>query len=136
MSAPEVNRALARWLKFNTVGAGGIAAQLLVLTALTSGMHCDYRWATALAVETAVLHNFLWHQRFTWADRAAGSLRGSALRLFKFNLSNGLVSLVGNVWIMQWLVGAAHWPPLAANLVAIAVCALANFVLSDRLVFV
>jgi putative flippase GtrA len=33
----------------------------------------NYLLATALAVETAVIHNFLWHQRFTWSDRPATS---------------------------------------------------------------
>ena len=60
----------SRWLNFNLVGGIGIAVQMLVLVVLKTGLHLDYLTATALAVETAVIHNFLWHERFTWADRA------------------------------------------------------------------
>ncbi len=47
-----------RWLKFNAVGGIGIAVQLVVLAVLKVAFHFDYLWATALAVETSVIHNF------------------------------------------------------------------------------
>src|SRR5438552_6168090 len=47
-----------RWLKFNAVGGIGIVVQLVVLAVLKVTFHFDYLWATALAVETAVIHNF------------------------------------------------------------------------------
>ena len=53
---------MVRWLKFNAVGAIGVAVQLSVLAALIQlGTH--YLAATALAVETAVLQNYYWHTR-------------------------------------------------------------------------
>lgn len=52
-----------RWLKFNAVGGVGINVQLAVLLVLNSGFHMSYLPATAFAVEMAVLHNFLWHER-------------------------------------------------------------------------
>ena len=52
----------------------GIAVQLLMLVVLKAGLHLHYLVATALAVETAVIHNFLWHERFTWADRSGTGL--------------------------------------------------------------
>jgi putative flippase GtrA len=58
-----------RWFKFNLVGGMGIGVQLLVLLALKTGLGMTYLVATGLAVEAAVIHNFLWHERFTWADR-------------------------------------------------------------------
>ncbi|MGA2416791.1 MAG: GtrA family protein [Candidatus Sulfotelmatobacter sp.] len=57
-----------RFLKFSLVGALGIAVQFGVLALLTA-IQINYLLATGLAVECAVLHNFLWHQRFTWSDR-------------------------------------------------------------------
>lgn len=58
-----------RWWKFNAVGAGGIVVQLVMLAFLKSGLRLNYLAATALAVESTVVHNFFWHERFTWADR-------------------------------------------------------------------
>ena len=43
------------WVKFNAVGGMGIGVQLMVLTALKSGLHIDYLLATALAVEAAIV---------------------------------------------------------------------------------
>jgi putative flippase GtrA len=133
MTAERSARATGvRWLKFNAVGAGGMVVQLAVLAALKSGLQVDYLVATALAVEAAVVHNYFWHQRFTWVDRVAGKLLA---RLFKFNLTTGMVSVLGNVGVMGILVGRAHVNYFVANLVTIAVCSIANFLVSDWFVF-
>ena len=124
---------MRRWLVFNAVGLIGFAVQLGVLGLLLhAGMH--YLPATALAVEAAVLHNFAWHERWTWRDRpSSGADRAG--RLWRFHLLNGLVSLGGNLAIMRVLVGMLHVPALPANLVAVLACAVANYVAGDRLVF-
>lgn len=129
MSAP---RAFRRWLIFNLVGALGMAVQLGVLAALTgpAGMH--YTPATAIAVEIAVLHNFLWHERWTWRDREESS---RFTRLWRFHVANGLVSLVGNSLLMALFVGVLALPPVAANVLAIVNLSILNFTMSDRLVF-
>jgi putative flippase GtrA len=54
-----------RWFKFNSVGAIGVGVQLAVLTLLAGQLGVNYLVATALAVETAVLHNFVWHEKWT-----------------------------------------------------------------------
>src|SRR5271166_4556903 len=79
--------AVVRWLKFNAVGALGIGVQLAVLLTLKSGFHLSYLPATALAVEAAILHNFLWHERYTWADQVQRSWRKSLPRFLRFNLT-------------------------------------------------
>jgi putative flippase GtrA len=130
---------LARWLKFNFVGGIGIAVQFLSLFALKSIMHLDYLLATALAVEAAVVHNFLWHERFTWADRVRRNderfLSPRTTGFLRFNLTTGAVSIAGNVVLMKLFAGFFHLNYLVANAIAIAVCSVANFVVSDRWVF-
>ncbi len=130
-----VRSSFVRWLKFNFVGGIGIGVQLAALAIFRSVLHLDYLIATAFAVETAVIHNFLWHERFTWADRPSRRVLHSLARLAKFNLSNGLVSLVGNVIIMRALVGGLEMNYAVANLIAVATCSLVNFLLSDGFVF-
>jgi putative flippase GtrA len=171
---------LVRWCKFNSVGAVGIFVQFGVLFLLKSGLHFNYLAATVLAVEAAVVHNFFWHERFTWADRtsservrpllgrhpsgakarsrpetlfralkqctknscasenqaAAQSVFGASLgRFLRFNLTTGLISIGGNLGMMRVLVGRVHMNYLAANGIAIAVCSLVNFLVSDGWVF-
>jgi putative flippase GtrA len=127
---------LIRWIKFNFVGSIGIGVQLAALVFFRSGLHLDTLLATALAVETSVVHNYLWHERFTWRDRRSPGSPQSLARFARFNLTNGAVSLSGNLLIMRSLVGEFHVNYLVANLIAVTVCSLANFLLSDRLVFV
>lgn len=122
-------------MKFNFVGGIGIVVQLVALAVLLSLLKLDYLLATGLAVEIAVLHNFLWHERFTWADRTSTRRFQSLVRLAKFNATNGAVSIGGNLMLMRLLAGEFRLNYMAANLIAIAVCSLVNFVLSDRLVF-
>ena len=124
-----------RWLKFNLVGAAGILVQLAFLAALTGGLHLHYLLATALAVEAAVLHNFLWHARYTWRERSGGGTRAVAMRLVRFHAGNGVISIAGNLALMRLLVGGAHLRPLLANGIAIAACSLANFAASEWFVF-
>jgi putative flippase GtrA len=126
---------VAHCARFYVVGALGIVVQLAALTLLKSGFQMDYLLATALAVEVAVLHNFFWHEHWTWADRTRRVSTGRASRLVRFHLTNGAVSVLGNLVLMQLLVGRAGVPYLYASLLSIAVCSLLNFVAADRLVF-
>ncbi len=124
-----------RWLKFNLVGAIGFGVQFAALALFLYGFRLNYLLATSLAVETAVLHNFVWHEFYTWRDRTHLAHRGWACRLIRFNLTNGVLSIVGNVVIMGVLVGRLHLHPLVSNLLAIAACSLVNFAASHWLVF-
>ena len=125
---------LRHWLKFNAVGIIGVVVQLVVLTLLKSGAGLNYLVATFLAVEATIIHNFVWHERWTWADRTK-NVAGMLTRLVRFNLANGFISLVGNIGLMWVFVSRMHLNYIAANLVAIIVCSLLNFAVSDRLVF-
>jgi putative flippase GtrA len=126
---------IRRWLQFNLVGATGIVVQLAMLFLLKSIFHCNYLAATGFAVEAAVINNFLWHERYTWADQVQTSWQESPMRLLRFNLANGGISIAGNLALMKGMVGLAHMNYLAANSIAIVVCCLANFLVSDEWVF-
>lgn len=127
---------LARhYVKFNAVGAVGIGVQLAALALLTGALHVDYMIATALAVEGAVIHNFFWHERWTWDDRASASRMQMVSRLLRFNLTTGSLSIVGNLILMRLLVGHLHLHYLVANMLTIAAISILNFLVSDRFVF-
>jgi putative flippase GtrA len=122
-----------RWGKFNLVGAMGMAVQLGALALLNHWMAGRYLYASAAAVELALLHNFVWHLHYTWRDRRASATR---LRQFmRFHLSNGLVSMLGNLALMRLLVHEARLPLLVSNVVAILCCSVANFCLGNNWAF-
>lgn len=124
---------LHRFARFSAIGAGGVIVQTATLAVLLRVAGMNYLIATAVAVEASVLHNFVWHRRWTWADRPQSRASRSLLR---FNAMNGAMSLIGNVAVMFLLVGLLNLNPHAANLITIGICSLINFALADRLVFI
>jgi putative flippase GtrA len=89
--------------------------------------------ATAAALEITLLHNFVWHLHYTWRDRRCRSALRS--QLIRFHLSNGLVSMVGNLALMPVLVEGARIPVVAANAIAILCCSIVNFCLGHNWAF-
>jgi putative flippase GtrA len=128
-------RLFDRWIRFSGVGALGIAVQLAVLGWLVRGVGLHYLWATLIAVEAAVLHNFLWHERWTWRERTGGDRANLAGRLTKFHLLNGVLSLGGNMLVMRILTGTFGVDPLAASIAGVVSCSVLNFAASEVYVF-
>ena len=127
-----------RWCRvtpFITVGVIGFVVQISTLAALTSLAHWNWLPATVLSVELAVLHNFLWHERWTWTDRTVAAASAPLARLLRFHVSNGLISIAGNAALMAWLVGILGVPAVPANALAVGAMSVLNFVMADRWVF-
>ena len=124
-----------RWIVFNLVGRLGILIQLSTLTALTGWLGLHYLVGTGLAVEAAVLHNFIWHENWTWSDRLGHDKEGRWRRLARFHLANGALSVGGNLILMRLFVGSWSMNYAVANIVTISICSLLNFLAGDRFVF-
>ncbi|MBI4853464.1 MAG: GtrA family protein [Acidobacteria bacterium] len=124
------------WCKFNLVGLLGVALQLS-LSRLFAAINLDYLLATFIAVEITILHNFYWHEHWTWREQTLKSNHffDKLFRLVKFNSTTGAISLIGNLVLMKFFVGAFHLPITFANLLAIISCSTLNFLVSHRVVF-
>ena len=112
-----------------------MGVQLTTVWALAGLMGLDYLVSTAIGVEVAVLHNFFWHERWTWSDRNAPFSGPVFSRLARFNVANGLLSIWGNVAFTALFVAALGTDYLVANVLAIAMCSALNFLAADKLVF-
>jgi putative flippase GtrA len=121
-----------RWVRFNLVGVLGFAVQMLVLSLLTSWAGVPANVAVALAVLAAVSHNFAWHERVTWPGLPR---RTRIVRWLSFHASTGVVSIGGNLVLTALVMRATQWPPVPANVVAVVLLSVANYWVSDRLVF-
>jgi len=126
---------LARFARFNLVGLAGAGLQLLVFYLLMTWFHVPEVTATPIAVEIVLLHNFFWHERFTWGERGTVSFHRSVVRLCRFHAANGLISFAGNTALTYCLVEELKFPPLPSAIAAIAVCAPVNFLIADRWVY-
>lgn len=83
-------------------------------------------------MEAAVVHNYLWHERFTWANRMS---EAGIVRFIKFNLTTAAFSIVGKVLLRNLLVGVLVLHYRVASGITIAVRFIVNFAVSDRFVF-
>jgi putative flippase GtrA len=123
---------LARWAAVSVLGFGVQTAVLLLLVH-AAGLH--YLPATALAVTLAIVHNFLWHERWTWADRPADRGGTRLARFARFTGLAALVSLAGGVALVALFVEWLHVPLAAANLATVVVLGLVNFAGAEWRVF-
>ncbi len=98
--------------------------QLAALSLLTYAFRVPYLFATALAVEIALLHNFVWHECWTWRGLA---IESRWRRLARFHVGNGFVSIGANTLFTWWFKQHLGLPLLAANLAAITATSLAQF---------
>ena len=120
-----------RFTRFLAIGLLGFLLQIAALWWLTARARWPWLPATVASVELAVVHNFLWHARWTWRDRLAGS----GGRFVRFQLANGLASIAGNTMLMALFAGVLALPPVPANALAVAVMSGVNFFAADRWVF-
>jgi putative flippase GtrA len=124
-----------RFGRFSVVGFIGALLQLALMSLLMRCFGALSVAATPVAVEITILHNFFWHERFTWSDRDSKNSRRLAARLWRFHASNGLISLAGNTVLMYCLVKRFNAPALPTAMGAIVLCSLANFLIADRWVY-
>jgi len=121
----------SRWTRFLTIGLLGFLLQVGALATLTSRLGWTWLPSTIVAVELAVVHNFVWHARWTWRDRP-GSWPA---RFVRFQLGNGAASIAGNAMLMALFAGLAGLPAVPANILSVATMSVVNFLTADRWVF-
>ena len=140
---------LARWLarmryvKFGVVGASGTVVNMAVLylchnyvfDALEADLGKPYV-SLAVAIAVATLNNFSWNRLWTWADRRdlGADIRAQPYvpQLLKYALASwfGIALQYG---LTLWLTHFMHY--LLANVLAIVVASVSNFVANDRWTF-
>lgn len=132
---------MARWrfIKFGVVGASGTVINIAVLYAAQEYLlrsiqdfHSRLNYSIALAITCATISNFYWNRRLTWRDRKH-DVHHSAVFLFSKYVMAAALSIVIQSLLTKWLATYLHY--IVANLVAIAVASVANFVANDRLTF-
>lgn len=150
MNGPDVLRKLIDWLrrfrylKFGLVGASGTVVNMVVLylgqeflfSAIVNHRQRLYA-SLALAIAVATVNNFTWNRLWTWADRqhAASSLRprsGLGWQFGRYALASWL-GIGVQYGLTLWLAHTMHY--LLANVTAIVIASVSNFLANDRWTF-
>ena len=132
---------MARWrfVKFGTVGASGTVINIAVLYACQeflllriADFHARLNYAIGIAITLATVSNFYFNRRLTWPDRQDEASPGVVVLFFKYVAAAGM-SIVIQSLMTKSLSLYMHY--IIANLVAIGVSSIFNFVANDRLTF-
>lgn len=128
-----------RFIKFGLVGGSGTVINIVVLYLaqehLLKGIadfHARLNYSIALAITVATISNFYWNRRLTWRDRTRNTPQ-PALRLFVKYVMAAALSIVIQSLLTKWLAGYLHY--IVANLIAIVLASVVNFVANDKLTF-
>ena len=138
---PTKLQPMARWrfIKFGAVGASGTVINMVVLYACQEflllqitdfGLRLNY--AIAIAITLATISNFYFNRRLTWRDRQHQASPGVMVLFFKYVAAAGVSIIIQSI-MTKSLSLYLHY--LVANLVAIGVSSVFNFVANDRLTF-
>lgn len=119
-----------RTLKFMVVGASGIFVNQGVLSMLIELYKYSHWLASPLAIETATLSNFVLNDRWTFRGRWSGNI---AVRCLKYHLSVAVGNIVNYLVYLGLVDVGLHY--VAANLIGIALGFVANYVLSEVVVW-
>jgi len=124
-----------RFLKFGTVGVSGMAVNMGLLYVAQEHIfnavqqpEIKLNLSLALAIFFATLNNFIWNRMWTWADRKQHCDRPFLAQFGQYTLACWL-SIVLQAVFTNLL--APHIYYLIANMAAIAVTSVLNFVLND-----
>jgi dolichol-phosphate mannosyltransferase len=124
-----------RFLKFGTVGASGTVINIGMLYLaqehiFNSVQSTDIRLnlSLALAIFVATLNNFFWNRLWTWKDRVQHHHRPWLFQFGQYTLACWL-SIVLQVLFTNLL--APHFYYQIANLIAIGLTSVLNFLLND-----
>lgn len=139
-----------RYVKFGLVGASGTVVNMAVLylaqehlfAAIADPRERLYA-SLALAIVVATLNNFSWNRLWTWADRVQATrthhlqlehtrLRVIAAQLGRYTLASWL-GIALQYGLTLWLAHSLHY--LLANVIAIVVASVSNFLANDRWTF-
>ena len=125
---------------FIAIGLAGFIVQIAAIALLIRQFGWPAFAATAVGLELAALQNFIAHSRWTWGDRPVPSTvegrpntRGWVRRFGRYQAAK-TASLLGNLALTTLLVDVGL-PPEIANLSAVLVCAIPNYLISEHVVF-
>jgi dolichol-phosphate mannosyltransferase len=118
---------LGRLLKFSAVGGSGVFVNMGALTFMTS-MGVSYVAGGVIAVETAIVTNFLLNEFWSFSDfsRRRPGISSRVMRFLKFNFfcAGGAVINMAFLWTLTEYAGVYY---LVSNLIGIAAATVWNY---------
>jgi putative flippase GtrA len=119
---------------FSVVGAGGFVLQVGTIALLTRWLGWPSLLATAAGLEIAAFHNFIGHNQLTWKEYPPRSGREWIRRYLRYQVAK-TTSLGASLAVTMIFTAITPLPLEIANTIAVVLCGLPNYLLTERLVF-
>ncbi|MGM5481163.1 MAG: glycosyltransferase [Nanobdellota archaeon] len=132
MLAKQAIKSNKKFLKFAVVGTSGVIVNYAILILFKEVLGLHLLFASAIAVETSIITNFLFNNFWTWRRNAHNNCFLG--RLLRFNLVS-LIALAINVSVLYLLTEYVGIWYIIANAFGIIAGMLVNFTINDRWTF-
>ncbi len=119
-------------IKFLIVGLLGVIVNTGILWILTELAGVHYLISGIIATQTAIIHNFLLNNSWTWNGK--NKKHSYLKRLISFNTVSliGLGITVSTLWFLTDIIGIYY---IISNLIGIALATTWNFIANDKITF-
>lgn len=141
-----------RYFKFGLVGASGTVVNMVILFiaqeylfAAIAAPRSRLYASLALAIAVATVNNFTWNRLWTWADRLRQAATHTSSVLARQSRKSLLLGQFGRYALASWFgialqYGLTLWLShslhyLLANVIAIVIASVSNFLANDRWTF-
>jgi len=122
-------------VKFGVVGTSGVFVNQGVLVLCVEILNVDYKIGSLMAIETAIITNFLLNYNWTFGDRKNKDAKSKSITFLKFNITSFTIAFLLNWGTLVFLTEVAHIEYWISNLAGILVAAAVNFCVSNFWVF-
>ena len=98
-------------------------------------LHIPIIPAGLLAIEMAIIHNFVWLRRWAWRDRSNGFHQTFFRQLLLYNVFTGAVDIIANLSILWFLSTFFHVHYLLANVLGMIAGPFIKFWVNEKIIF-
>lgn len=126
---------IIRLMKFGIVGVSGVVVNQGMLMLLREITPFSLEVRSPIAIEVAIISNFILNNYWTWKDRKVDSKVGIAFRFLMFNLSSGGTAFFFNYLPLLFMVHTMHLHEDMSNIIGIVLAAGFNFLISHFITF-
>ena len=126
---------IGRFIRFGVVGASGVVVNQGLLMLIHGSLGWPLLLSSLIAIEAAILNNFLWSSTWIWRFDYDHSLRLILQKLAQYQAATLFTSMVVNASVLASLVYGLDFDYRLANLAGIAAGMGVNFLAGEFWVF-